>query len=336
MTFKTKDNSMAPKKFSPVLIWLCATAFLLWLMIMLGGATRLTHAGLSIVEWKPLTGIIPPLNDHQWMTEFKNYQQFPEFKQLNPDMTLSEFQFIFWMEFSHRLLGRILGLCFFVPLFFFYKKLSAFEKKISLGLVVLGLMQGLMGWYMVKSGLVKNPFVSHYRLTAHVFLAVLILGGVLWMIFQRINITTAAVGGRKFIIWTLFLQLITLCYGGLVAGLKAGLMYNTFPLMEGQWIPFEWNHLTPLWLNFFENGATVQWIHRVMALVSLMGVWYIFLRYKVGQWWAYATSMQVVLGVITLLFQVPVFWGTLHQGWAIVTLGTGLFYGSVRTRHYTS
>jgi cytochrome c oxidase assembly protein subunit 15 len=312
-----------------VLVWLFVTVFLLWCMIMLGGATRLTHAGLSIVEWKPITGIIPPLSHDQWVAEFQNYQKYPEYKLLNQGMSLSDFQFIFWMEFSHRLLGRLLGICFFIPLCFLFKKLNSFEKRVSIVLVGLGAAQGVLGWYMVKSGLVKNPFVSHYRLTAHLFMAVLIMGGLITMLVGRFFSKRSFVvpeQAKPLIMLTLILQTLALIYGGFVAGLKAGLMYNTFPLMEGAWIPSEWSDLSLFWLNFLENGAFVQWIHRVLALCSLACVWYIYLAYKTASWWAYATSVQVVLGVITLLLQVPVFWGTLHQGWAIVTLCSGLIY----------
>lgn len=310
-----------------ILVWLGLTAFLLWLMIMLGGATRLTHSGLSIVEWKPITGIIPPLTHAEWMAEFRNYQQYPEYKLLNHGMTLSDFQFIFWMEFSHRLLGRLLGLCFFVPLIFFYKQLNHFEKKMSMLLLVLGAAQGFMGWYMVKSGLLSNPYVSHYRLTAHLLIAVFIMAGLVVMILRRLSLSAAAAEeSKKAIVFTFGLQILTLVYGGLVAGLKAGLMYNTFPLMAGQWIPAEWAELKPIWLNFFENGAFVQWAHRIFALSSLACVWYVYLRYKVARWWAYATSLQVILGVVTLVLHVPVFWGTLHQGWAIISLCFGLYY----------
>jgi cytochrome c oxidase assembly protein subunit 15 len=312
---------------TPILIWLILTAFLLWFMIMLGGATRLTHSGLSIVEWKPITGVIPPLNHAEWMAEFHNYQQYPEYKLLNRDMTLRDFQFIFWMEFSHRLLGRLLGLCFFVPLIFLYKKLNFFEKKASLFLLVLGAIQGVVGWYMVKSGLVNNPFVSHYRLTAHLLIAVFIMAGIMLMIFRRLPFSLdICQKAKKAVTLTFILQILTLIYGGFVAGLKAGFMYNTFPLMAGQWLPAEWGDLTPLWLNFLENGAFVQWIHRLLALTSLGCVWYLYLRYAVARWWAYATSLQIILGVVTLVLHVPVFWGTLHQGWAVVSICFGLYY----------
>lgn len=166
----------------PIVIWLFTTCFLIWLMIMLGGATRLTHSGLSIVEWKPIVGIIPPLSELSWTLEFEKYKQFPEYKLINFDMTLSEFKFIYFMEYTHRLLGRLIGLFFFLPLAFFWIRgqFSPSTKKTLTLAIILGLAQGAMGWYMVKSGLVKNPAVSAYRLTAHLLLALFLFGILFW------------------------------------------------------------------------------------------------------------------------------------------------------------
>lgn len=329
-------------KITSQLIWLFGTCFLVWLMIMLGGATRLTHSGLSIVEWKPVTGILPPFSDGEWQQEFSKYQQFPEYKLVNSAMTLAEFKFIFFMEYAHRLLGRLIGVFFFLPLVYFWGRgqLSPLVKKMSVAVLVLGAAQGTMGWYMVKSGLVKNPAVSHYRLAAHLLLAMLLYVMVFWTALKllypgpalrhpqlvKVKITLH--------LGALFLAL-TIVYGAFVAGLKAGLIYNTFPLMGGQFLPSEWNFLTPLFLNFLENAATVQWVHRTLALLTL-----VLLSGAMIQLRSYSVSfalkrtallviaavlLQVTLGILTLLYQVPVGLGTLHQGTAVIVLTLVLY-----------
>lgn len=319
------------------LIWLFSTCFLIWLMIMLGGATRLTHSGLSIVEWKPVTGILPPLTQAAWMEEFAKYQQFPEYNLVNSDMTLSGFKFIFFMEYAHRLLGRLIGLFFFAPLIVFWLRgtLPPFLKKVSLITFVLGIAQGFMGWYMVKSGLVKDPSVSHYRLAAHLLLAILLYGILFYTGLKLLHPTPrkkqrslSGVAGLLHLGSTLLI--ITIIYGAFVAGLKAGHIYNTYPLMGGQFIPSEWNFLQPLYMNFLENAATVQWAHRTMALLTLITllssmVWLIRLSVsdslkRTAFLVISGVLVQFCLGVLTLLHQVPVFLGTLHQGTAVIVL----------------
>lgn len=326
----------------PLIFWLFSTCFLIWLMVILGGLTRLTHAGLSIVDWKPITGIIPPLNHAQWLQEFERYQQFPEYKLVNQGMSLSSFQFIYFMEYAHRLLGRLTGLWFMAPLTWFWirRRLSAPLKRRALMALFLGLSQGIMGWYMVKSGLVKDPNVSPYRLTAHLGLAVALYGLLFWtaldMIYASFPSSLKAEPrpiGRLSLI-SCSLVSLTLLYGGLVAGLKAGLVYNTFPLMEGQFIPDEWSFYRPVWVNFFENAALVQWIHRWLALttvtVILFTAWKTWshspnkLTRKIAIFFVSAALIQAALGVFTLLLQVPVSLGVLHQGTAIVVLSLGL------------
>lgn len=324
------------------LIWLFGTCFLIWLMIMLGGATRLTHSGLSIVEWKPVTGILPPLSEPEWHQEFTKYQQFPEYKLVNSQMTLSEFKFIFFMEYAHRLLGRFIGLFFFIPFIYFWarKQLSPLVKKMSIVSLIIGAGQGFMGWYMVKSGLVKDPAVSHYRLAAHLLLAMILYVLIFW---TALKVMYPAPGKllphlKKMAgilhLGSLFL-ILTIIYGALVAGLKAGLIYNTYPLMEGQFIPSEWNFLNPLYLNFFENAATVQWMHRTLAVLTLMTIsWSMLLlnRQQVSDSLKKTALLviggvllQVVFGIVTLLSQVPVLLGTLHQGTAVVVLTLVLY-----------
>lgn len=338
----------------PLLVWLLGACLLVWLMVMMGGATRLTHAGLSIVEWKPITGIIPPLTEAQWLEAFEHYKQFPEYKLVNQGMEMSAFQFIYGMEYAHRLLGRLTGLWFIIPLAVFWKRnrLSSKLKQRALIVLCLGVAQGIMGWYMVKSGLLKDPSVSHYRLTAHLALAVALYGLLFWTALEMMklpveNPTRNLAGGEPPIIARLsVLSCIaiacTILYGGLVAGLKAGLIYNTFPLMGGQFIPGEWNFYHPLWLNFLENATLVQWMHRWLATatvaVILLTAWKAW-RYSpnpptraTAVVFAISALTQATLGVLTLLLHVPVILGTLHQGVAILVLSLGLclFF---QTRH---
>lgn len=333
--------SISPEN-RPLIFWLFSTCFLIWLMIMVGGATRLTHAGLSIVEWKPITGIIPPLNQTQWLEEFEKYKQFPEYKLVNKGMSLSSFQFIYFMEYAHRLLGRLMGLWFIIPFVFFWMRnhLSPKLKQRSLIALFLGLSQGIMGWYMVKSGLVKDPSVSHYRLTAHLVLAIALYGLLFWTALEILvpqlknSLKPELPLIRRLSLISCLAVSFTILYGGLVAGLKAGLIYNTFPLMEGQFIPDEWAFYHPLWLNFLENAALVQWMHRWFAMSTVTLVLFTAWKTwclspnertrKIALFFASAALVQAVLGVLTLLFQVPVSLGTLHQGTAVLVLSLGL------------
>jgi cytochrome c oxidase assembly protein subunit 15 len=326
----------------PLILWLLSTCFLIWLMIMVGGATRLTHAGLSIVEWKPITGIIPPLNHQQWLEAFESYQQFPEYKLVNQGMSLGDFQFIYFMEYIHRLLGRLMGLWFMIPLFVFWARhqLSPMLKKRALIALLLGLSQGFMGWYMVKSGLVKDPAVSHYRLTIHLVLAIALYALLFWTALDIMRPQIKASQPEPSIIGRLSLIscvgiTLTILYGGLVAGLKAGLIYNTFPLMEGQFLPGEWAFYHPLWINFFENAALVQWMHRWIAMSTVILVLYTAWKtYTVtpnlstkqtALLFAGFSLLQLNLGILTLLAHVPVSLGTLHQGTAVALLSVGLY-----------
>jgi len=326
--------------------WLMVCCFVLFLLVMLGGATRLTGSGLSMVEWEPVTGIIPPTSEATWMREFEAYRQSPEYQKVNRGMSLDEFKVIYWFEFGHRLLARSLGLVFALPLAWFWWR-GWVPRRLRwplLGLLGLGALQGWMGWYMVQSGLVDIPRVSPYRLAAHLSLALLIFAfmfrlglGLLLPAPQRRHPM------RRWTVALIALTALTIFIGAFVAGLRAGFVYNDFPLMAGQWIPDGILGLEPLWRNFFENTATVQFMHRVLALTTL--------AVAIAAWWRHrnargigrgdqlafhlmlaAVLAQVVLGITTLMLYVPVTLGTLHQGVAVLVLAAvlGVDY---RVRH---
>ena len=305
-------------------------------MILLGGAVRLTGSGLSMVDWQPLLGIMPPLNEIQWQEAFLLYQQYPEFKLLNKDMQLPEFKFIFFMEYAHRILGRIVGLVFFLPLIWVSLR-SEFSVRFKLWLwfiFVLGGLQGLMGWYMVQSGLVDNPHVSQYRLTAHLLLAVFIyilLVRTAWGMHLVRSGFVQIQRNSTLAWWSLIIVFLMLATGGLVAGTKAGFIYNSFPKMGDDWIPAMLFALQPWWLNFFENPVAIQFLHRWLAFgVLLLVVAFAFkLRsHRDGMTGQLATLMiaavgiQIFLGIVTLLYKVPVSLGVLHQCGAIILLTT--------------
>jgi cytochrome c oxidase assembly protein subunit 15 len=318
--------------------WLFACCAMVFLTMVVGGVTRLTHSGLSIVEWKPLIGALPPLSHADWLELFAKYQQTPEFIKRNHDMTLDGFQFIFWWEWAHRLSGRLIGVVFFVPYVWFLLRgrlRGAVAAKVF-GFFILGGLQGAMGWYMVKSGLVDDPRVSQYRLAAHLGLAFLLFGLMFWTglgMLQPRNangaVPPAPTLTRRLGNWLVPLVFVMVLSGALVAGIRAGLAYNTFPLMNGSFVPPEIFMVDPLWLNFFTNMATVQFDHRMIAWL-LMGLipWYSWRIWNespqartpavVLTLWL---AVQVALGIATLLLQVPVALGAAHQAGAMVLFG---------------
>jgi cytochrome c oxidase assembly protein subunit 15 len=314
--------------------WLLACCAMLFAMVVVGGATRLTHSGLSIVEWKPLVGAIPPLNEAEWQATFAKYQETPEFKLRNFDMDVEAFKGIFWWEYFHRLLGRLIGVVFLVPfLYFLVRGRLTRDLKWKLGgIFLLGALQGGMGWYMVASGLVDEPRVSHLRLTAHLGLAFLIFAAQWWVALSLLmrressarvpsGVTTLA----RAVAALVFLMVLS---GGLVAGLKAGYAYNTFPLMHGHLVPPDMFVISPWYLNFIGNMGTVQFDHRMIAwalalLIPLL--WWKTVRLDVSpgtRRMAHALlavlMLQFSLGVATLLLSVPVVLGVAHQGGALV------------------
>ncbi len=333
----------ANKNNKAIAIWLlicCATIFG---MIILGGITRLTGSGLSMVEWAPIMGILPPLNDQEWQQAFLLYQQFPEYQIKNFHMSVHDFKSIFWFEYGHRLLGRSIGIIFLLPFLFFLFK-GKIEKTLTPKLItmfVLGGLQGLMGWYMVKSGLVNDPRVSQYRLTAHLGLAVVIYAYMLWvalvLLYPKIN-ETAQDSVRKLGKQSLFITgliIITILSGGFVAGTHAGFAFNTFPLMHGKLIPDGLFELTPLWKNFFENIVTVQFDHRVLATLLFIVIPLFWFKARKLTLHPLARTgchlllaallLQITLGISTLLLVVPVALGAAHQAGAIVLLTAALF-----------
>ena len=327
----------------PVIIWLLIGCLLVYLMVLLGGITRLTHSGLSITEWKVIMGTLPPLNEDQWQLTFEKYQQSPEFKIVNNHYTLAEFKSIFWWEYLHRLLGRIIGLVFLIPFIYFLLK-KKLDKKVTKNLVViflLGGLQGFLGWFMVKSGLVKNPDVSHYRLAAHLITAFAVFGYIFWVVLNLVyppekNISTNTVNSiRKISKWLFAVVILQIIYGAFVAGLNAGLIYNTFPKMGTEWIPESVTALNPFWKNFIEGLAGVQFTHRYLAytiVVLVFTIWYKGTKITLTERQQQAITLlvmivliQFLLGMFTLLYSVPLVLGVLHQTGAFVLFSSAIY-----------
>jgi cytochrome c oxidase assembly protein subunit 15 len=326
-----------------VAAWLFACCALVFAMIVVGGVTRLTHSGLSIVEWQPIVGTLPPLDAAQWQETFAKYRQTPEYRQVNAGMSLAEFKGIFWWEYFHRLLGRAIGVAFLVPLLWFAARREIpreFAWKLA-AIFALGALQGALGWYMVKSGLVSDPRVSQLRLTAHLALAFAIFGAMLWiglaLVYpQRADLHTR--GQRRARSWSravaalVFVMMLT---GGFVAGIRAGFAYNTFPLMNGAVAPPEILVLEPAWRNFFYNMATVQFDHRALAwLLALVVPWFWWtLRHARGlpprarfggDLLLVLLAVQIALGISTLLLVVPIGLAAAHQAGAVLVFAAAL------------
>lgn len=332
-----------------IAVWLLICCTLVFAMVMLGGVTRLTGSGLSMVDWKPIMGAMPPLNHEQWQETFDKYQQSPEFRHKNFHMDVEQFKSIFWFEYSHRLLGRMIGIVFLLPfLFFMFSK--RFERRMIpqlFTMFILGGLQGLLGWYMVKSGLVNVPAVSQYRLTAHLGAALVIYAYMLWfalgLLFPRGVGATTGLG--KFSIGLCIFIFVTALSGGFVAGLDAGFAYNTFPLMDGHLIPEAYLTMQPAWINAFENIAAVQFNHRLLAIT-------LFTLIAIFWWRAQKSSLrgrprnaihllflvaviQLSLGISTLLLHVPTPLASAHQGVALVLFTIALYiaHGLYRSGH---
>jgi cytochrome c oxidase assembly protein subunit 15 len=309
--------------------WLQIGMILVLLMVVIGGITRLTQSGLSMVHWKPLH-FLPPLNETQWQEEFAAYQTSPEFQHFNTHFTLSDFKSIYFWEYLHRLIGRIMGLVFFIPFVYFYVT-QKIESKRLLGQLLLifiwGGLQGFLGWYMVKSGLVDNPHVSHYRLALHLFTAFTMISYMYWVVltlkYPRGHAPREWITKLPIVFY--FLILFQIVYGAFTAGLKAGYVYSTYPLMQHSFFPQDAVQAlkTYGWISVFENHATVQFTHRwlgFLLLVLIIGIYFKLRNRMTAQTFqkAYQTvvfflMVQFTLGVLTLLLHVPISLAVLHQ-----------------------
>jgi cytochrome c oxidase assembly protein subunit 15 len=328
-----------------VVAWLYALTAMVFLMVVVGGATRLTDSGLSITEWKPIVGIIPPLTDAAWHDAFEKYRQIPEYHIVNRGMSLEAFKTIFWWEWGHRFLGRIIGIVFFVPFVWFWwtRRIPRNLTPRLIALFLLGGLQGAIGWYMVRSGLVDRVDVSHYRLAVHLGVAVMILGLLLWTALDlgREPRTSVEIGVAAPQYWTavalvamIFLQVVL---GALVAGLKAGLSHNTWPLMDGALIPSGLGAMSPWYLNAFENVLTVQFNHRMVAyVIAALALWHVVsvlrgttdnadIRLSAGVL-GLGIMAQIALGIWTLLAQVPLSLGLAHQAGAAMVFSLAVWH----------
>ena len=344
-TFSSDDwrTALPASRRRPIRIWLWSVAAMTTGVLIVGGITRLTLSGLSIVDWDPIMGVIPPLTDAQWQETFDRYRQFPEYQTWRQGMTLAEFKFIFFWEYLHRLLARTIGLVFLAPFLFFWLR-GWFNRPLlrrSLLLFGLGAMQGVMGWFMVMSGLVDRPSVSHYRLAAHLSLAFMIFGYAVWLAHElHIDATRAPLTAsartllRRGLAIVGTLLAVQIVWGAFVAGLKAGKYYPTFPLMGGRLVPAELLDLEPAVSNFIANPITVQWTHRLIGTVLALAVLVFFVRVRravsdarsrrFNAAFASLIAVQYLLGILTLLLLVPVSLGVIHQLTALVIFGVWL------------
>ena len=333
---------MHDRGLNPVAIWLLACCALVFAMVVVGGITRLTHSGLSIVEWQPIVGAVPPLDDEAWRDAFRKYQDTPQFRQVNPHMDLDGFKLIYWWEYVHRLLGRVIGVVFLAPLLWFAARgriPRALSWKLA-GIFALGGLQGAMGWYMVQSGLVDDPRVSQLRLTAHLGLAFIIFGAMFWTALSLLGAEASRPPARaeplarfaKLLVGVVFLMVLS---GGLVAGIRAGFAYNTFPLMNGDLVPPEILMIDPWYANFWNNMATVQFDHRLIALLLALLVpafwWRVMAAPEVSPRARLAVhlllamlAVQIALGIATLLLVVPLPLAAAHQAGAVLTFAAAL------------
>lgn len=306
-------------KASPV-PYLYACLVMLIIMVALGGATRLTGSGLSMVTWEPIIGILPPLNTQDWVALFEAYQKSPEFMLINSSMDLEGFKGIFWLEYIHRVWGRLMGIPLLLATICIFRSSDSPLKKAIIGVWILAILQGAMGWYMVKSGLNKDPHVSPYRLTAHLFLAFTTFGVLLAMV-QRMRLGKWGRGSPLQLILGVSI-VCTIALGGMVAGMKAGLIYNTYPLMGTYIWPEEIHASIPL----FQNHGVIQFLHRVLATITLALAWGLRNRISGGNVIASIITLQYGLGILTLLYQVPVDLGVLHQLGGLFVFGAWVWY----------
>ena len=328
----------------PVIIWLLTGCVLLFIMVMVGGITRLTNSGLSMTDWHLVTDTFPPLSEEKWQQAFDEYKKFPEYQKINihNDFTLSDYQFIYFWEWFHRFIGRIIGLVFIIPFVYFLikKKLSSATIRKCIVLLFMGALQGFFGWFMVKSGLVDNPDVSHFRLSLHLTFAFATFAYTLWVALDLAypDRKPSIKALRKLAIVTMIFLFVQIIYGGFVAGLNAGLIHNHWPLMsDGQFIHdsvfLEYDSVL---LNLVEGKSGVQLVHRTFAYVVFGLVLALFIRTRkfaqnsqqlvAGNWLMIIVFMQFLLGVLTLLYAVPLWLGLAHQLGAFFLLSIMTFY----------
>ena len=323
--------------------WLWTGALLIFVMVLVGGITRLTDSGLSMSDWSLIMGTIPPMNETDWIAVFERYKEFPQYQQVNAGMSLFEFKTIFFWEYLHRLLGRLIGLVFLIPFGFFWVRgyFDSIMLKRAWILFGLGALQGGMGWFMVKSGLVDQPYVSHYRLAMHLVLAMVLMGCCIWYALDLSNSPALQVSSKVSSLkrWSygyILIFSIQVIWGAFTAGLDAGFIYNTFPTMNGTWLPRNVWALQPAVVNLVENPGTVQWIHRIVG--TALGL------VAVGFWWKNSKTdasetlkqkagfllgmvlLQYVLGIVTLIMNVPLLMGVVHQAGALILLFLWVWY----------
>ncbi|MBZ9676722.1 COX15/CtaA family protein [Mesorhizobium sp. ES1-1] len=315
--------------------WLYIVLLVLFALVLVGGATRLTDSGLSITEWKPIHGVIPPLNDAEWQEEFQLYQRIPQYAELNKGMSLAAFKSIFWWEWAHRVLARSVGMVFALPLLVFWAT-RRIERGLGpklVGILLLGGLQGAIGWWMVASGLVDRVSVSQYRLATHLTLAALIFTATM-VVARGLAPHSEPAADRptqRLAGVIVLMALVQIYLGGLVAGLDAGLSYNTWPLMDGKVIPADLLLLEPAWRNFFENPKTVQFVHRLGAYtVFILALWHMIATHRRQPGSTHtrratllflAVAAQASIGIATLLMHVPLHLALTHQAFALVLLG---------------
>ena len=325
-----------------VIFWLLTGCILIFIMVVVGGITRLTHSGLSISNYKLISGTIPPMNNIEWQEAFELYKQYPEYQKLNTHFSLQDFKDIYFWEWLHRVIGRFIGLVFIIPFLFFVvtKQLSKSTIKKSIILLCLGAFQGFLGWYMVKSGLIDRPDVSHYRLAAHLIVAFITFAYTFWIALDLMFPNKKEIDKkfRNLVRLGLGILLIQIIYGAFVAGLDAGFIHNFWPLMsEGKWIhETVFIEQNPLFKNFIEGKSGVQFIHRMLAYLVCALVFFIYYKSKIMQHITgnqlfginslmIVVILQFLLGVLTLIYQVPVWLGVAHQIGAFLLLSAFTF-----------
>jgi cytochrome c oxidase assembly protein subunit 15 len=321
--------------------WLFAFTLVVALLVVFGGFVRLTRSGLSIVEWNPISGVVPPMGQQAWLEEFIKYQGTPEYQQINTGMTLAEYQFIFYMEWIHRIIARLAGLFYAIPVFYFLfrRTIPIREFGVYFAMGMLFIAQAFMGWYMVASGLVDRPAVSHFRLTIHLLFALTLLALALWTAlghkfgFHDAGKKTKWSLPSKLAAWSMALLILQISYGGMTAGLKAGHVSDTWPLMLGRWIP---PGLFDSWINLFETPQTIVFVHRWLAWLGLIAVpvvYYFAKKQNYPQdiqkgllWLTGAVALQITLGVLTILSYVNIFIALTHQANALVLFALGIYF----------